>query len=412
MHGGDRGAAAAEGTGGYMPRDGSGGGVQVEKVETPEALAALEQEWNALASVHGEGLPFRTWEWNVAWWRWFRERSFGVRDSLFFRAFRSADGRLVGVAPLILVRRPGYGVAVVRGLEFVGTDPYVTEVRGLICEEAWRPQVYRALAEHLEACSGSWDWIRWRGLPPDGEGGLPPSARRGMQPICEVPAYYLNLPGSWEEFKASRPRNLKESLRKCYNSLKRDGHAFELVTARSPEEVAPAVEQFLALHKARAVAAGLKPHGNVFCDAVSRGFLHEVCGRLAARDAVRIFQLRIGTQVVATRIGFAVGDTLYLYFSGYDPAWAAYGVMTTTVAESIRYAIGQGFARVHLSTGTDESKLRWRPECTIYRDAEQYVSGLRAASLRWIAGASGSDLAVPVMRFARAVMGRRRQVVG
>ena len=389
-----------------------GGAVRVEKVETPEALAALEVEWNALAFSHGEGLPFRTWDWNVAWWRWFRERSFGVRDSLFFRAFRSGDGRLVGVAPLILVRRPGYGVAVIRGLEFVGTDPYVTEVRGVICEEAWRTEVYRALADHLEECAGSWDWIRWRGLPADEGSALPPAQERAtLQPIREVPAYHLNLPGSWDEFKASRPRNIKESLRKCYNSLKRDGHEFELVTARSPGEVGPAVEHFLALHQARAVASGMRPHGNVFCDPASRGFLREVCDRLAARDAVRVFQLRIGKQLVATRIAFAVGGTLYLYFSGYDPAWAGYGVMTTTVAESIRYAIEQGFARVHLSTGTDESKLRWRPECTVYRDAEQYVSGLRAASMRWIASASESELAVPVLRFARAMLGRRRATI-
>jgi CelD/BcsL family acetyltransferase involved in cellulose biosynthesis len=384
----------------------AGHGLRIEEIETPEALAALEREWNALAFTHGEGLPFRTWDWNVAWWRWFREQSFAVRDQLFFRAFRTADGRLVGVAPLILVRRPGYGPAVVRGLEFVGTDPYVTEVRGVLAEEGWRCQVYQALGDHLKAHQRRWDWVRWRGLPADGACGPMPEAQDALRPMRDVPAYHLQLPATWEEFKSSRPRNVKESLRKCYNSLKRDGHAFELAAVRDPKEVGPAVEQFLVLHQARSVASDLKLHSNVFCDPASRGFLLEVCDRLAARDAVRVFQLRIGGQVVATRLGFAIGDTLYLYFSGYDPAWARYGVMTTTVAEAIRYAIEQGFTRVHLSTGTDEAKLRWRPDCTVYRDAQQSAGRLRAAGERWIASAGATRVAEPLRR----LLGRRRQV--
>lgn len=229
----------------------------------------------------------------------------------------------------------------------------------------------QALLEHLEERSSEWDWIQWRGLRQDSEALRVLTAHPGVTLEGEIANYVLRLSGTWESFRSSRPRNIKESLRKCYNSLKRDGHAFSLEVATAPAEVRVAVERFLELHGARAELTGTVAHGNVFAAPNARAFLFDVCDRLAARNMVRIFQLRIAGKVVASRVGFALGDTLYLYFSGYDPAWAQYSVMTTTVAEAIRYALAQGFAQVNLSFGTDISKTRWEPEKLVYRGALQ-----------------------------------------
>jgi CelD/BcsL family acetyltransferase involved in cellulose biosynthesis len=216
------------------------------------------------------------------------------------------------------------------------------------------------------------------------------------------------LEGTWEQLRASRPRNLKESLRRCYNSLKRDGHTFELDVARAPLDIPAALERFLELHAARSMAEGFVAHGNVFEDPSSRGFFLDVCGRFAQRDAVRIFELCIAGRVVASRVGFALGSTLYLYFSGYDLAWARYSVMTTTVAEAIRYAFANGFAFVHLSTGTDESKLRWRPERTVYREGVEYAGGVRGTAARWVQEMLVTGASSRLGRDARHLFGRRR----
>ena len=82
--------------------------------------------------------------------------------------------------------------------------------------------------------------------------------------------------------------------------------------------------------------------------------------------------------MVATRVGFVVGDSLYLYYSGYDPAWARFGVMTTTLAEAIKYAIGRGMATVNLSPGTDVSKTRWGPRAIELGSAVQVARSLKS----------------------------------
>jgi CelD/BcsL family acetyltransferase involved in cellulose biosynthesis len=126
-------------------------------------------------------------------------------------------------------------------------------------------------------------------------------------------------------------------------------------------------------------------HVDAFSAAAARRFLTDLCVRLSPGGGVRFFEIRIGAAIVASRIGFVVGDSLYFYNSGFDPRWARYSVMTTTLAEAIKWAIGAGFRSVNLSTGADEAKLRWRPEQIAYRTAVQTSPSLRSrlAHLSW-----------------------------
>jgi CelD/BcsL family acetyltransferase involved in cellulose biosynthesis len=98
--------------------------------------------------------------------------------------------------------------------------------------------------------------------------------------------------------------------------------------------------------------------------------LLNVSQRFAERGALRIFQIQHNDSVIATRIGFVRGDSLYLYYSGFDPTYHRYSVMTTVVAEAIKYAIANGFRTLNLSTGRDLSKTRWAPGEVVYRSVE------------------------------------------
>jgi CelD/BcsL family acetyltransferase involved in cellulose biosynthesis len=378
-------------------------GIRVEEVTDLESLA---EEWRPLAAAHGDGLPFRTWEWASAWQARFLEQGRFVHDRPSVMAFRSPAGALIAVAPLLLTHRPRGG-PLLRILDFHGTDPNLTEVRGALCDPAWEQAVTGALVGRLMARHREWDWLHLRGLRVGSPAHGAVVALPGVLWERETPAYVVRLPSSWEELKARVSRNLKESLRRGYNSLRRDGHAFTLEVARAGAEVVPALERFFALHGARAELEGTVVHRDVFSSRAARDFLRDVCGQLCQQDMVRIFQLRIAGEVVASRVAFAMGDSLYLYYSGYQPSWRTYGVMTTTVAETMRYAIQNGFRSVHLSTGTDVSKTRWRPELVTYRDAILVSPSLRGrAAFRWAAAVRSHPARAPALRLFRRLLGR------
>jgi CelD/BcsL family acetyltransferase involved in cellulose biosynthesis len=333
----------------------------VDRIESEEALAALQADWTLLELSSANSIPFRTFTWVACWWKHMRRDGLALRDSLAIRTVRTADGRLVGVAPLMLTHRPAVGPIRSRCLQFIGPDPNMTEVRGLLCEPALGAACYAAIREELGRSAGTVDWVHWSGI----------DERHGAREAFRGPEFHwsndvvccvLELPATWEELRSSRPRNLKESLRKCYNSLRRDGLDVLQQVVSAKADVAPALEDFFRLHAERSHLEGTVDHRDVFEHPARRAFLVDVCERFAERGALRIFRLHVGGVLAATRIGFVLGDCLYLYYSGFDPVYAKYSVMTTCVAEAIKYAIGERLRSVNLSTGEDVSKLRWHPQ--------------------------------------------------
>lgn len=358
-----------------------------ERIETLTGLRTLEHEWRALERRIAP-LPFVTFDWVEAWWTHLHADRLAVRDDLLVYVFRETNGSVSGIAPLMRTRRPGRGPLQLRHVQFLGADPNITEVRTLAALPERVSRIIDALLDDFRADPHGWDLMQLTGVPAEHAEGVALGRFANVEWTRDVPNYYLELPSSWDEFRSALPRNIKESLRKCYNAPKRDGLTFQHEVVTAPELVGPALSDFLRLHELRSRRDDTVRHPNVFADPAAREFLADFCERLARRERLYIFQLRHGDAVIATRLGFRCGDSLYLYYSGFDPNYGRYSVMTTVVAEAIKFAIANGFRTVNLSTGSDESKLRWKPRVQIYREASLVSPSLRGAvahdSYAWV----------------------------
>jgi CelD/BcsL family acetyltransferase involved in cellulose biosynthesis len=341
----------------------------VERHDTPGAFEALESQWTALAEKLFPRLPFQTWHWAETWWRHFAVDRPALKDRLRLYVVRDGRGAAKLIAPMVLTERPARGPVRARYLHFFGADPNVTEVRGPLCMPEDSRDAYEALVRTLDDEKSEWDWLEMNGVP-WGSGGEAALETRGrVRWTRETPDFYLPLPETWDALKASRGRNLKESLRKCYNSLKREGLSASLKVHETPEAVGEALERFFVLHRARAEAGVAVEHRDVFDTDRARAFLLDYARGGAARGEAKVFELRIGGAVVAARVGFVLGQELYLYFTGYRSEFARFSVMTTTTAEAIQWAIYRGLKLVNFSPGRDVSKTRWSPNEILFRDA-------------------------------------------
>jgi CelD/BcsL family acetyltransferase involved in cellulose biosynthesis len=82
-----------------------------------------------------------------------------------------------------------------------------------------------------------------------------------------------------------------------------------------------------------------------------------------ARDGlIKVCRLIVDERVTACRLAFMTGDGVYLSHAGHDPDWARYRVGTTLTLECLQAAVRAQQHVVHLGTGDDDSKRRWRPE--------------------------------------------------
>jgi CelD/BcsL family acetyltransferase involved in cellulose biosynthesis len=366
----------------------------VESIASPELLYQLETAWQALHEQVTPRTPFTTPLWNAVWWKHYQVQRLAIRDTFFVHVVKDERGALIAVAPLMITERPSMGPLRIRVLQCFGTDRNITEIRGPVCRSEHQISVVTALAKHFSQRRNraeignsaeignwakflNWDWMDWGSLQDD---GIHDDAQRLDNIVLEreLVSYQLLLPASWEEFRATRSRNIKESLRKCYNTLKREGLSAELRVVQEPGDCAQAMTTFFRLHHDRASAMNTVAHPNVFRSLRDRAFINEYALEMAKRGQLRIFQLCIAREVVATRLAFVFGDELYLYYSGYDLKWAKFSVMTTLLAEALKWAVEQKIRLVNLSVGADVSKLRWHPTPTIYRSAVQVAPGLRS----------------------------------
>jgi len=340
---------------------------KAERMNESALEGPLLAEWDALHARILPNMPFTSASWNTLWWKHRRADRPLKRDELCLIVVRDALNALIAVAPMMSTRRPSFGPLRLHTLRYFGADPNVTEIRGLVCEPENEVAAIEAVLKCVRREMPAADWIEWGTLRKENwdeaSRNLPAGSRSSTR---EIDAYTLELPATWEALRSSRSRNIKESIRRCYNSLKRDGLTPELRVITSPEETPEALATFFRLHSMRSLATNTVKHADVFRNESDRAFLSEYALGLAQRGELRVFQLLISGTVIATRLGFQCNDQIYLYYSGYDPTWSRYSVMTTLVVEAIKWAIDQRLAVLHLSTGTDVSKLRWGPTATHY----------------------------------------------
>jgi CelD/BcsL family acetyltransferase involved in cellulose biosynthesis len=348
--------------------------VSVSQVTDLQGIAALAADYAQLRAIAGNHLPFALHDWHLTWCRHFLNCHPHIEDEPRFCVLHDSGGRCVAILPFIQSCRR-FGPLRVTSLNMLGADPAITEIPTPLVAPGYGALAVRA-ARDLYSCRGEWDWIHWSGLNEELRQELAGGQRLSWgEPLSD---FVLDLPPSWEEFRSLLKRNIRESLRHCYNSLQRAGHRFELEVIADPAGIEPALDRFLELHRMRAELRNTVVHPDRFETQVSRDFLYEVCGRLARHGVTRLFALRIGGEIVAMRIGFVVDDSLYLYYSGYHPRWARYSVMTTTMAEAIKYAIAAGLTSVGLSPTRDLAKTRWGPRQVDYASVYETRDRLRS----------------------------------
>jgi CelD/BcsL family acetyltransferase involved in cellulose biosynthesis len=130
----------------------------------------------------------------------------------------------------------------------------------------------------------------------------------------------------------------------------------EFVLAKTPEELAPALEEAFRLHALR-----WQGHfdGSTFRTDEGMAFNREALRALAEDDIVRILTLRLNGQVVAFVYYFLIHEWMYGYRHGWDPAYARYGLGTLIRLVAAERASEEGAAVVEHLGGTERYKLEF-----------------------------------------------------
>lgn len=305
-------------------------------------MRELRSAWAELELVGAAPNPFLSWDWQWSWWEVFgadyRPRHLVVREG----------GSVIGVVPLCEAKEsPGV-------LVFAG-GPNLTDRLGFLALPGREAEVARAtLGWAVEEGAGDVN-LDLHFLP---EGSATLEALLGQAKEFQLQAIPepeevcpgLDLATDFEGYLTnSLNKKDRHELRRKLRRLEQERPGWRMVPA-GEVGLAAAVETFLRL------LAASGAHKQAFLTESITRFFQLVAQRLDQRGWLRLQILQSGEDDLAGIFAFRVGQTWYLYNSGYDPAFASLSPGLLCVAEGIRGAIAEGCTRADLLRGDEGYK--------------------------------------------------------
>jgi CelD/BcsL family acetyltransferase involved in cellulose biosynthesis len=297
-----------------------------------------EPAWERVLGVSDAATLFLTPWWQKTWWRHFG----GDAEHAVYVA---SDGeRPIGVAPL--VRSDGV-------LELLGaTDLF--DYRDFIVERGREEDFCAALLGHLSELE--WHTLRLESVRESSAtlralGGAAKSAGMSVEIELEDVAPVAALPATWEEFVSGLSKKDRHELRRKIRRLHGAGEVTRSVCS-SPEQVPGMMAGFLRLHRASS------PDKAEFMTAEREAFFLDVVAEAARRGRLRLEEIALDGQIVASCLGFDYPGTFLLYNSGYDPENSKLSVGIVSKALAIKGAIESGDSVFDFLRGSEDYKYR------------------------------------------------------
>lgn len=237
-------------------------------------------------------------------------------------------------------------------LTFIG-DPSICDFMDFVVDAARPKEAYAALWRAV--CAQEWSELDLWGLmasSPTREqvGALARAEGYAVEEQLEAVAPRLALPATWEEYLASLNKKDRHELRRKIRRVFESGGGVGLEVLSRQDEVAAAMDTFLELHTRS------RQDKTEFMTPAMAVFFRRMASSLAAEGLVRLFILRINARPAAAVLCLDAGSYLYMYNSGYDPAFAGLAVGLVSKALCLRWALENGKKGLDFLRGNEAYK--------------------------------------------------------
>ena len=276
--------------------------------------------------------------WLEAW-----RRTFGSGAELFLRTVKQ-DGRLIGVAPLMLKDKTA---------SFIGS-PDVCDYLDFIVVPGMEVPFFEALLDYL--AGRGVEQLDLHSLREDSAslGGMARAVlNRGIEMHCsrEDLSMELDLPASWERYLAELDKKQRHEVRRKLRRLQEAGEP-RYFTVWEPASVREYRPLFF-----RMFAASRKDKAD-FMDGAREEFFRSIIDYTAARGLAEFGVLELDGRPAAMVLYFDYNGCFYLYNSGYDPRYGSVSAGLLCKILCIKDAIGRGRKKFDFLKGGEEYKHR------------------------------------------------------
>lgn len=333
-------------------------------VNEEAAFLELGPEWDELLVRSSADSLFMTWDYVSTWWSVYRDRC-----QLRVLTARDDEGRLVGLAPLVLGRGEGPRRHL-RFLTFLGAlgdslSEYldVIVLRGL--EEEVVPELWRIMSTELDG----WDVLSLPLVPSSSSTpGLlfraPGREAERLRRSDERVSPFIRLDTDWETYLGSRSKNFRKAFHGVWNRVHRR-HDVRVLHAGSDVPVDEALDRLIALNHARWGEAGVAFHTPQFCE-----FHRQLAPKLLERGRLSLMILQLDGADAAIRYDFVYAGRLWVFQGGWRPELRQTSPGRILTGYSVQWCIDQGLSEYDFLVGDDAYKRDWATDLRHLVDLE------------------------------------------
>lgn len=301
----------------------------------PLNLDQLRRPWNELYLRSQISSPFSSPDWAENWWKHFGEGSTLHAGSV------EEEGKVIGIAPLRLKE----GI-----LRFIGSDN-LFDFQDFIIEKGGEEVFYRTLFHHISETRAA--KLDLGLLLPDSSVRrvlIPLAKERGLDVSCvqDDVTVSLDLPADTVVYLARLSAKQRHELLRKERRLNEEGDVSYRVQDRASDADKDLFLQFFRESR---------EDKNRFLTPPIELFMREIIGLSEARGMLRLGILGLSNTPIAATLCFEYQDGIYLYNSGYSPAyrWLSAGLLSKYY--SIRDSIMKGKTHYNFLKGAEKYKF-------------------------------------------------------
>ena len=317
--------------------------MRIQIIQEHEEFAGLREDWDR--ALQGCTRPdlFLTFDWFLSWWE---NLSQGYALNLILLT-DEATGSL-GIAPLM---RRGDVLSFLAGHE-------VTDYCDFLFPRGREGEFLEALLAHVAQSPTGISCMELINLRPESPtlslvSELAPAVGFRCRQEKSEETLLLRLPASYPEYAACLSRKCRHELRRKVRRAVAVPQA-RVERASRPEEVGPAMEAFIALHR-----EGNPEKGRFREKPGMPDFFRDVASRLAEQGLIELLSLYAGGEAgpAASLITARYGKTMYFYNVAYAQAYAAASPGYYLFDLAIRKAIAEERELADFLRGREKYKL-------------------------------------------------------
>ncbi len=320
-----------------------------------DAFASLRSEWNDLLDRSFIASPFLTWEWMFTWWQ-----SYCVEDQdceLCIVVARH-DGNLSALLPGYLRQHVFLGRRL-HVFSFLGTDYESSDYLDMIASESAPASLATGMLRYLLSAESRISLLVLDNMlnPCRLIGPLESYARSHrcfMVNEVRNSCPYIPIEGDYEHFINGLSKRKNELLRKT----RRMANKFkaEISEVQDEANLTEGIGELFSLHEWRLRSENKETQ---FRADVRSRFHQRVSKLFMERDILRLLQLKVAGETIATIYGFEYGQEFFAYQTGMNPEWKRHSPLFVLWGKAIEYAFGKGLKRFDFMRGAHSYKWDW-----------------------------------------------------